>query len=101
MSNAFEPRLLDVIAPLENFKGFGNRLPTFKVVKIAKVKGFFIFIFGLSNSWSTTQNMLMILHWIECAFNSMYSIQCLINLQFCVLGQMHVGCCFCYQSFIQ
>jgi hypothetical protein len=50
LSNAFEPRLLDVIAPLENFKGFGNRLPTFKVVKIAKVKGFFIFIFGLSNS---------------------------------------------------
>jgi len=33
LPSALEPKPPNVTAPLDNFQGFGNRLPTFKVVK--------------------------------------------------------------------
>jgi hypothetical protein len=39
LPSALEPKLPNVTTPLDYFQGFGNRLPTFRVVKFVKVKG--------------------------------------------------------------
>jgi hypothetical protein len=39
LPGALEPKPPNVTTLLDNFQGFGNRLPTFRVVKNIKVKG--------------------------------------------------------------
>ncbi len=87
MPSALEPKPPNVTTPLDNFQGFGNRLPTFRVIKIIKIKGKKNLNVLFKQYLIDNPKYVMILHWIECAFHSMYSTQCWINCNFVLLDK--------------